>query len=285
VGEITRTDVAQAQAALAGAISQRETALGNLESARATYRDVIGELPDKLIEPQPLVLPVSSAAEADRLASTNNASVVAATYDDAAAQDAVDAAYANLMPQVQLQASAANNTFSSSVQVSSNGGTIGGTITIPIYQGGSEYAAIRQAKQTEQETRKNLDVARRAAIEQATQNWETYIAAKSSVASDRAQVRADEIALDGVEREALAGTQTTLDVLNAEQLLLSAQVTLVQNLASLVSGSYGVAGAIGRLTARDLGLHVPFYDEKAYYRAVRDLGYSTNDQATNQPGR
>ena len=135
-----------------------------------------------------------------------------------------------------MQASAANNSFSSSVQTSSNGGTIGGTITIPIYQGGAEYAAIRQAKQTEQETRKTLDVARRAAVEQATQNWEQYIAAKSSVASDRAQVRADEIALDGVEREALAGTQTTLDVLNAEQLLLSAQVTLVQNLASLVSG-------------------------------------------------
>jgi outer membrane protein len=285
VGEITRTDVAQAQAALEQAIAERETAYGTLQTARATYRQVIGDLPDKLIEPQPLALPVKNAEEADTLAAENNATLIAAEYDDAASKDAVDAAYAAVMPQVSVQASAFYNNQAANRQAIQRGGIVGGNITMPIYQGGSEYAAIRQAKQNEQQSRKSVDDSRRTAVQQATQFWETYVAAKATVVATRAEIRADEIALDGVEREALAGTQTTLDVLNAEQALLSARVTLVQNLASLVNDSYSLAGAIGRLTARDLGLNVPLYDETAYYNDVRDLPFGTNDHATNQPGR
>jgi outer membrane protein len=285
VGEITRTDVAQAQAALAGAIAQRETAYGTLQTARATYRDVIGELPGKLVEPQPLALPVHTLQQAETLASVNNAAVVSSMYADATDKDAVDVAYAALMPQVSLQVTADYANQSSFRGTIQRGGAVGPVITVPIYQGGSEYAAIRQAKQNEQSSRRNLDGARRSAVQLATQYWQTYIAARSTVASTRAQIRADEIALDGVEREALAGTQTTLDVLNAQQLLLSAQVTLVQNLAALVTDSYSLAGAIGRLTARDLALHVPLYDPQAYYHAVRDLPFGTGDHAVNQPGR
>jgi outer membrane protein len=285
VGEITRTDVAQAQAALAGAIAQRETAYGTLQTARATYRDVIGELPGKLVEPQPLALPVHTLQQAETLASVNNAAVVAALYTDATSKDAVDVAYAALMPQVSLQVTAQYANQTSVRGQIQRGGEVGPIVTVPIYQGGSEYAAIRQAKQNEQSSRRNLDGARRSAVQLATQYWQTYIAARSTVASTRAQIRADEIALDGVEREALAGTQTTLDVLNAQQLLLGAQVTLVQNLAALVTDSYSLAGAIGRLTARDLALHVPLYDPQAYYHAVRDLPFGTGDHAVNQPGR
>ena len=85
----------------------------------------------------------------------------------------------------------------------------------------------------------------------------------------RAQIRANEIALEGVEREAIVGSRTTLDVLNATQALLTSRTTLVQNLSQLITASYGVAVAIGRLTARDLHLPVPLYDETAYYQAVQ----------------
>ena len=81
------------------------------------------------------------------------------------------------------------------------------------------------------------------------------------------------------------GSRTTLDVLNAEQTLLNSRVTLVQNLASLVTNSYAVAAAIGRLTARDLSLNVPLYDETAYYNAVKNKLFGTGDYATSQPGR
>ena len=88
-----------------------------------------------------------------------------------------------------------------------------------------------------------------------------------------------------MQREAIVGSRTTLDVLNAEQLLLNTRVTQVQNLANLVNASYGVAAAVGRLTARDMALQVPLYDETAYYNDVRNRWIGTGDYATEQPGR
>jgi outer membrane protein len=117
------------------------------------------------------------------------------------------------------------------------------------------------------------------------QAWETLIAARASADSTRAAIRANEVALEGVEREAIVGSRTTLDVLNAEQALLNSQTTLVQNLAQLITASYGVADAIGRLTARDLNLPVPLYDETAYYNAVKNKWFGLGDYATDQPGR
>jgi outer membrane protein len=93
------------------------------------------------------------------------------------------------------------------------------------------------------------------------------------------------VALEGTEREAIVGSRTTLDVLNAEQALLTSRVTLVQNLAQLVTASYQVAAAIGRLTARDLHLQVPLYDDTAYYNAVKNKWVGLGDYATDQPGR
>ena len=158
-------------------------------------------------------------------------------------------------------------------------------LSVPVYQGGAEYSAVRQARQSEQQTTKQVDDARRTAVQNAVQAWETLAAAKASADSTREAIRANQIALEGVEREAIVGSRTTLDVLNAQQALLNSQVTLVQNLAQLVTASYQVASAVGRLTARDLHLPVPLYDETAYYNAVKDKWAGLGDYATNQPGR
>ena len=285
VGEITRTDVAQAEAALAGARAQRQTGEGNLQTARGNYRRFVGELPDQLIEPQPIRLPIRNQNEASQLASQNNPNVIAALFDAAASRDAIDVAFSNLMPQLSVQASGAR---SDNQQVAGQN-TIGAQVllnaSIPIYQGGAEYSRVRQARQTEQQSRKVVDDARRQAIQQATQAWETLTAARSTIDSTRAQIRANQIALEGVQREAIVGSRTTLDVLNAEQSLLNSRVTLVQNLSNLVTASYSVAAAIGRLTARDLNLNVPLYDETAYYNVVRQRLFGTGDYATGQPGR
>jgi outer membrane protein len=285
VGEITRTDVAQAEAALAGATSQRQVAEGNLQIARATYQREVGVLPGNLLEPQPLSPPVKTLGDAIKLAAVNNSAVVAAAFDDSAAKDAVDVAFAALMPTVSLQASAFDTVNSTVGHTTSTGSQIVANFNVPLYQGGAEYAAIRAARQSEQQARKTLDDARRQAIQQATQAWETVDAARASIESTRSQIRSNQIALEGTEREALVGSRTTLDVLNAQQALLSSQVTLVQNLASLVTASYTLAQAAGRLTAKDLGLPVPLYDETAYYMAVHDLWAGTGDYATDQPGR
>jgi outer membrane protein len=122
-----------------------------------------------------------------------------------------------------------------------------------------------------------VDDQRRTATQQATQAWEQLQSSKAQVDSARSQIRAAEIALDGVQREAIVGSRTTLDVLNAEQELLNARTSLVQALATVVSQSYILASAIGRLTAQDLGLAVDAYDMRAYYNAVRNRWVGLGD--------
>jgi outer membrane protein len=286
VGEITRTDVAQAEAALAGATAQREIAEGNLQTARATFQRVVGYLPPgDLIEPQPLRLPVRTQQEAAAMAGNNNATVVAALFNDTAAKNAIDVAFAALMPSLNLQGQVFQSQNSSLRNASSNGYQVVASISVPLYQGGQEYSAIRQARQTEQQTAKLVDDARRTAVQSAVQAWETLVAARASAASTREAITANQVALDGVEREAIVGSRTTLDVLNAQQALLNSETSLVQNLASVVTASYTVAQAVGRLTARDLALPVPLYDETAYYNAVRNKWAGTGDAATDQPAR
>jgi outer membrane protein len=286
VGEITRTDVAQAEAALEGARATRETAEGQLQTARGTFQQIIGVFPpDNLVPPQPLNLPVRSEQEAASLAGLNNPNVVTALFNDAAAKDQVDVAFAALMPQISVQGQTfqQNNLGGRSSQ--NNGYQVVAQLSVPLYQGGVEYSAVRQARQQQQQTSRLIDDAKRTAVQNAIQAWDTLVAAKASADSTRAQIRANQIALEGVEREAIVGSRTTLDVLNATQALLQSRTTLVQNLSQVITASYSVAVSIGRLTARDMHLPVPLYDETAYYQAVKDRWVGLGDYATNQPGR
>jgi outer membrane protein len=285
VGELTRTDVAQAEAALASATSQRQTAEGNLQTARAQYFQLVGFAPNNLSPPQPLKLPVATLNEAMAQAERNNPSVVAALFSVAAARDAFDAAYAALMPNISIQASGFRTQGTQTAGLNTTGGQVLAALTVPIYQGGSEYATIRQARQNEIAARKQLEDQRRTAIQQATSAWDQVLAARAAIDSNRAAVRAQTIAVEGLQREALVGSRTTQDVLIGIQSLLTAQTALVQSTAQLITASYTVAQAIGRLTARDLNLNVPYYDDTAYYNAVKDLWIGTGDYATNQPGR
>jgi outer membrane protein len=286
VGEITRTDVAQAEAALAGATAQRETAEGTLATARATFVQIVGFYPPAdMVEPQPLTLPVRNERDVTALAAANNPNVVAAQFNDAAAKDAVDVAFSQLMPQISLQGQAFDQENSAVRSSEVNGYQVIAQVSVPLYQGGAEYSAVRQAKQSEQQTAKLVADAQRTAVQAAVNAWETLAAATAAAESTRSQIRANAVALEGVEREAIVGSRTTLDVLNAQQALLNSRVTLVQALSQLVNASYGVAAAIGRLTARDLHLGVPLYDETAYYNAVKNKWAGLGDYATGQPGR
>ncbi len=286
VGEITKTDVAQAQAALSQATAQRQTAEGNLQTARATFQRVVGYLPPgNLVEPQPLALPVHTEDQAAAMSVTNNPTVIQALFNDAAAKDAVDVAFSQLLPQVNLQGQIFEQRNAALRSSETNGYEVLAQVSVPLYQGGAEYSAVRQARQTEEQNARLVSDAKRTAVQSAVQAWETLAAARASADSTRAAIRANAIALEGTEREAIVGSRTTLDVLNAQQALLNSRTTLVQNLAQVVTASYQVASALGRLTARDLRLNVPLYDDTAYYRAVRNRWFGLGDYATNQPGR
>jgi outer membrane protein len=285
VGEITMTSVAQAEASLAQAKEQVEVAQGNLQIARENFRELVGDYPaDHIVPPQPLSLPVTSKDQAAAQANANNPNVIAAQFTDAANKDAVDVAFSALLPQLSLQASAYNETGPIGPGSSLNGGQVVGQLTVPLYQGGSEYAAIRQARAKEQQSFASILDAQRTAFAQATQAWVGLVASRAAIVSTNAEIRANAIALDGTEREELVGTRTTLDVLNAQQLLLNAQVQQVQNIATLVNNSYTVAAAIGRLTATDLALPVVQYDDLKYYDAVKDAGFGTGESADRRAG-
>jgi len=286
VGEITRTDVAQAEAALAGATAQREVAEGTLQVARGTFQQIVGFLPpDDLVEPQPLTSAVKTEQEARAMAASNNPAVLVALFNDAAARDAVDVATANLLPQVSFQGQTFQQNNASSPRSEAVGYQAVVQLSVPLYQGGSEYSVIRQAKQVQQQTQRQVDDARRTAVQLAVQAWNTLNSARAAAQSTRSQIRANEIALEGVQREAIVGSRTTLDVLNAQQTLLQSRTNLVQALSQLVIASYSMASSIGRLTARDLHLPVALYDETAYHEAVRNKWIGVGDSATDQPYR
>ena len=156
---------------------------------------------------------------------------------------------------------------------------LGVTATIPIYQGGGEWSKIRQAKELVGQRRNALDSARRLAAENTIRAWRQLDSSRSRVTSFEAQVRANEVALNGVRQEALVGSRTTLDVLNAEQELLNSQVNLIQARRDVQVFYYGVLNNIGRLTARTLTLPVEYYDEERYYNEVgsRWIGWGNSD--------
>ncbi len=280
VGEITRTDVAQAESRLAGARTSRTQAEGTLQIARATFERVVGEAPRRLTNPQPLQTAVRSSAEAQAVAVANNPNVVAALFNADSARDNIDIQASALLPQVSGTAQAFRQDNTALPHSRQNGGQVTLNLSAPIFQGGAEYAAVRQARQLAQQNLTQVDEARRSAAQAAAQAWETLRSARAAVDSVRSQIRAAEIALDGVQREAIVGSRTTLDVLNAEQELLNARTSLVNALAQVVTASYSLAGAVGRLTAQDLGLAVEVYDMTAYYTAVRNRWVGLGDYST-----
>lgn len=271
VGEITQTDVAQAQAALASAVATRQTAMGNLRTAEATYVQAVGTSPPAdLTPPQPLQVAVASEQQAARFANGNNPLVINALFNLAAARNQADAAFGALLPSVSVQGQAFQSNNSSEPNFKSNGYQIVANLSVPLYQGGSQYSLVRQARETVQQDEKLVADSQRTAVQNAVAAWDTLQAARAAVQSSRVAIQSSTIALEGTERQALVGTATTLDVLTEQQNLLNSQVTLVQNLANLVTASYSLASAIGRLTARDLNLPVPLYDDTAYYEAVKN---------------
>ena len=273
VGEVTRTDVAQAESSLAAGRSQVLLAEANYTASQATYRQVIGVAPGKLAPASPVDrfsprnLPGAIAA-----GTAANPAVTTAEYNVDVALQAVKVAEGALYPTVSVQGSFTQNWLSSqslSVMNSYNASVLG-TVSVPIYQGGAEYSLIRQTKETLGQKRLDLDTARDAVRQAVVQAWGQLDAAKANIDATQAQVQASEIALNGVREEARVGQRTTFDVLTAQQTLVNARVALVTAQHDRVVASYTLLSAVGRLSPEVLGLRVPTYDAAVHYQQVRD---------------
>jgi outer membrane protein len=281
VGAVTGTDLDQAQAQLASGEASLHSAESTLMTTKANYRRIIGTEPQGLSPGMPVdrFSPRTlDAAVAQSL--SQNPSVTAAMHDVDVAQLQVRIAEAGLYPTLTLQGSAQLQQFNSnnaSLRLFNN--TVQARLTVPIYQGGSEYSAIRQNKETVGQQRLSLDQVRDQVRANVTQYWGQLEATKAQTEAADRQVRYSESALTGVRNEAKVGQRTTLDVLNALQALLNARVNLISAQHDRVVTSYTVLSAVGRLSPTVLGLPAQIYDPGVHYQQVRDswFGVRTPD--------
>jgi outer membrane protein len=281
VGAVTGTDVDQAQAQIASGEASLHSAESTLMTTKANYRRIIGTEPQGLAPGMPVdrFSPRTlDAAVAQSL--SQNPSVTAAMYDVDVAQLQVRIAEAGLYPTLTLQGSAQLQQFNANdatVRLINN--TVQARLTVPIYQGGSEYSAIRQNKETVGQQRLSLDQVRDQVRANTVQYWGQLEAAKAQTEAAERQVKYSESALNGVRNEAKAGQRTTLDVLNALQALLNARVNLISTQRDRVVASYNVLSAVGRLSPAVLGVPAQIYDPGVHYQQVRDswFGLRTPD--------
>jgi len=271
VGEVTRTDVAQAEAQLAAGKTQEQTAESQLVTTRANFRRIIGNEPVNLQPGSPVdrFLPKTLQAAVD-LSLVENPSVTAAMYGVDVNFLAVKIAEGALLPTVNVQA-AVNQAYEQSFTFQKQfTASLTAQLAVPIYQGGTEYALIRQSKESLTQQRLVLDQTRDQIRANTVQFWGQLEANKAQVVSAQAQVTAAEVALNGVREEAKAGQRTTLDVLNAQQALVNARIALVTAQHDRVVSSYTVLSSVGRLSPQVLGLATQIYDPTVHYQQVRD---------------
>ncbi|MBA2400123.1 MAG: TolC family outer membrane protein [Bradyrhizobium sp.] len=280
VGEVTRTDVAQSEAQLAAGKTQQLTAESNLTTTRSKFRQVIGNEPVALAPGSPVdrFLP-GTLPSAIELGLTQNPNVTAAMFGIDVSYLQVKVNEGALLPTLNLQASVQQSYEQQMTIYSSFGASAVAQLNVPIFQGGGEYALIRQSKETLAQQRLVLEQQRDQTRANVVTAWGQLVAGKAQVQSAQAQVTASEIALNGVREEAKAGQRTTLDVLNAQQALVNARVALVTAQHDRVVASYSVLNTVGRLSPIVLNLPTETYDPSVHYHQVRDswIGVRTPD--------
>jgi outer membrane protein len=276
VGEVTRTDVAQAEARLSSARSQAILAESNLKTSIARYRQNVGVEPRQLAPGRPVenLLPKSLPVALNAALAAHPA-IIASLHGVDAAELQVKVTEADLYPVLGVRGAVQQRYDSQIFGDNRTSASIVGTLTIPIYEGGQVYSRTRQAKETAGQRRIEVDTQRdtvRAAVVSA---WGGHEAAKAQIIAAQAQVQAAETALAGVREEAKVGQRTTLDVLNAQQELVIARSTLVTAQRDRVVASYAVLSAIGRLSAQTLKLKAETYDARKHYDQVKGLLWGT----------
>lgn len=299
VGDLTRTDVAQSEARLANAVSQQVVARAQLDTARNAYIRTVGRPPVDLAPLPPLPVLPGTIGQATDLANMNNPSLLAARFDEAAARDDVSTIARERLPSLGLGASANYTHFDGSaagivgtntgtgtgIDPGTGGGTgvvsgvsgsgsqftqqVGVSLTIPLYQAGNNSSRIRQSQAARSEAMAQIGVVSRSATETASNAFTSVGTARAIIKASESSVAANELALEGVTQENLVGTRTVLEVLNAQQEYLNAQVNLAAARRDEYVAGYTLLAAVGQAEVDALGTDVPYYDPTANARRVR----------------
>jgi len=263
VGEVTLTDVAQAEAALAAARSQLAAERGNLGVAEASFKAAVGRAPDALRPISDLPEVPASVEEAVAIAERRHPAIKAAQRQVTVAALGLARARAVRGPRIDVTGSLGRRDTDTTV------GTLGIELSQEIYSGGALKSAEREALANQEASLANLHQTVLTISRQVRNAWASLESARARITATNAQVEAAQLAYEGVSEEARLGARTTLDVLDLEQDLLNAQTDRVEARANRDAAVFALLAATGFLTADHLGLDVPAYDPEAYYRAVK----------------
>lgn len=276
VGEITRTDVAQAEARLAESESALVDAQTKLARDVAFYIQMVGNEPGKLSYPKVTKLPKSMQSALDT-AGEINPRLLAQSFVEVAAKSDVGVARSGLLPSAGLTAAATvESPDLAQDDNSQQAALIGASFSMPLYEAGLVYSQVREAKQRASQRRIEVIEIARDVRKAVVQSWNAYVGLGQIIKNTRTQVRAAQLALDGVQAEYQAGTRTTLDVLDAQRELVFAQVLQVTAEKNRVVAGYQLLASIGHLTASHVGLKVPIYNPEENYRQVRGKWIGTD---------
>ena len=270
VGEVTRTDVSQARARHAQSQAELVQADGDLISRAAEFERIVGIKPETLSRPGILMGLPASLEESMQIAAAENPAILQALAAELAAQDTVDFEIGDLLPEINLVASYSRNEDISTAITRQDDITVQAQVTIPLYQAGLESSQIREAQQTASQRRIQVDETRRSVDANTVSAWQDLATSLAEVMAFGEEVEANQIALEGTQREAQVGERTVLDILDAEQELFQSHISLAQAERDAVVASYTLQATLGRLTAEYLRLPVAVYDVEEHYEEARD---------------
>lgn len=270
VGEITRTDVSQAEAALAATRASLAAAVGELEVASETYKAITGAYPGSLEVPPPLPSLPNNMESAQQIAQRTHPAIRQAQRSAAASELQVAIAAANRRPTV---------TGSATAQIDQHQDKqmgVGVSLSQTLYSGGRLSAAHRQAMANRDQARASLLATSKSVTQAVGTAWAGIDVARAQISAIREQIAAAQLAYDGVREEATLGARTTLDVLDAEQALLEARADMITAEADLQLAHYQLLSSMGLLTVEHLQLGIPTYDPSAYYNSVKTAPFTSN---------
>ncbi len=266
LGELTKTDVSLAAARLAGTQIALATAEQQLAKSRADFEHVVGRLPEELI-PHPVAQIPSTEEVVLQIALHDNPGILQSQAETRAADYAVTSARLALLPTISIQTQYGRTIDQIAPGVKSSGLSVLGQVSIPLYQGGSEEAAIRQASEQRAQATFGIAEADRQVREDVRNAWQALETSEESATLAAEQAKHNRTAYEGSKLEVLVGSRTTLDILNADQELVQSEITALTSDISSKIASYQVLAAMGHLTAKDLMLKVTLYDPGEYYKS------------------
>jgi outer membrane protein len=275
VGEITRTDVAQAEARLAASKASLASAQAQLAISRASYAAVVGQNPGDLeAEPSLETFLPPAVEDAFDAAEQNNSQILGAQYAERASAARVAVARSSRLPTVTATGSLgfSGSTANAGLFSAADSGafddyqrSVSGrvSVSVPLFTGGLISSQVRAAEERNNADRQSIEETRRSVLRTVSQAWNSLIGARANLTANEEQVRAARIAFEGVRQEAQVGLRTTLDVLNAEQELRNAELSLVSARHDEYVAAAVLLSAMGKLEARYLVPGVEQYDATA----------------------